>query len=306
MKVAILGSGFGLYGYLPAIVCGCGQQVLLPERYRGRLAGRADVAELADRVEWAPHEDAMLDAADALIIAQRPDDQVKWIGKSLRRPNIRRFLLEKPVAPTPAAALALLDEIRRRGAIVRIAYTFRYTQWARRLFSKYRDNDFDGPVEIEWLFRAHHYKINAQVWKRFASQGGGAIRFFGIHLIALLAEMGYEAASNSEVAADKADEVERWRATFTGPGLPDARIHIDSNAASERFAVGMGQEHLHLGDSFQDAPAHDRLDRRVSGLTALCREFLEGNEGVLPWYQNSIELWAKVENMTRQLSGPDS
>ena len=61
MRVAILGSGFGLYGYLPAIAVGCRQHVVLPERYRERMRLRADVGDLTDSVEWAASDDAMLE-----------------------------------------------------------------------------------------------------------------------------------------------------------------------------------------------------------------------------------------------------
>ena len=46
---AIRGSGFGLYGYLPALV-GCGRRVVLPERYRARFAERPELAPFANEV----------------------------------------------------------------------------------------------------------------------------------------------------------------------------------------------------------------------------------------------------------------
>jgi predicted dehydrogenase len=306
MKVAILGSGFGLYGYLPAIVFGCGEHVLLPERYRARLQNREDVAELVDSIGWVRDEAAMLDAADALVVTQRPYDQVRWVEDCLPRHNIGRLLLEKPIAQNPLIASALLHQVFRRGVIVRIGYTFRYTPWAQKLLCKSRNKNLEGPIEIEWLFRAHHYRTDAKNWKRFVSMGGGAIRFFGIHLIALLAEIGYMDPLISEIAVDRPDEAENWRAIFTGPGLPEARIYLNSNSAVELFSVQSDEVQFRHNDAFQEGPfqetvVDDKLDRRVGGLIMLCRDFLHSNDQMPAWYPASLELWAKVENVTKQL-----
>ena len=53
---AILGSGFGLYGYLPALVEGCEQPVVLPERYRARFDERSELARFAINVQWEDDE----------------------------------------------------------------------------------------------------------------------------------------------------------------------------------------------------------------------------------------------------------
>lgn len=304
MRVGILGSGFGLYGYLPAVVYGCGEQVLLPERYRSRLLGRADVGSLADRVEWIPNEAAMLDAADALIITQRPEDQVRWVSECLARANIKRLLLEKPLAPTPDLAASLLDQLLRCKKTVRIGYTFPYAPWAQELLSGFRTNGLRRPIELEWLFRAHHFRAGLQNWKRRVSAGGGVIRFFGIQLIALLSEIGYTGVAVSEVASELPDQAESWSATFTGLGRPEFRIKVDSNSAVELFAVHSELGSVRLSDPFQNSDPFEKaslsigLDRRVGILTELCQDLLQGDVGYPPWYDASIQLWAEVERAT--------
>jgi predicted dehydrogenase len=301
MKVAILGSGFGLYGYLPAVASGCGEQVLLPERYRAKLRDRRDVGHLADEVVWESNETAVLDAADAVIVTQRPSDQVRWVGDCLTRPNVKRILLEKPVATDPDTAAVLLDQLARHEKTVRIGYTFRYTPWGRELLAGKVVAE-RVPVEIDWLFRAHHYATNAQNWKRNVSTGGGAVRFFGIHLIALLAELGYVGVSGSEVASAYPDEAERWQATFEGHERSLCRVNVDSNSPTDLFSIRVGAKTIRLRDPFQEFPTDNGLDRRVSGLTELCRDFLHGDAGFPAWYRASVELWATVERLTRQMS----
>jgi len=45
--------------------------------------------------------------------------------------------------------------------------------------------------------KADHFKNNKDNWKRDHKQGGGPLRFYGIHLIAVLAELGYTSSRQS-------------------------------------------------------------------------------------------------------------
>jgi len=175
MKVAILGSGFGLYCYLPAIAVGCRQRVLLPERYRERLRRRADVGDLSESVEWARSDESMLQRAEGVVISQRPADQVDRVHDCLRRDNVGRLILEKPLAPDPAQASRLLEEIEYSQKRFCIGYIFRYTEWGRTLLTYGRS--VQGSIHMDCHFRAHHYAVDAKNWKRLVSSGGGALRF---------------------------------------------------------------------------------------------------------------------------------
>ena len=301
MTIGILGSGFGLYGYLPALVDGCGQEVLLPERYRHFLSGRTDVAHLADRIRWCPDETAVLDAADALVVARRPADQDALVNACLERSSIKRLLLEKPLAPRPELSTSLIQRIPASGRALRIGYTFRYAAWAKGLLVAREKGGLHEPVELVWHFQAHHVRTGAPTWKRQVSMGGGAIRFFGIHLIALLAELGYSGVAMSEVSSDRPDEADWWRATFTGPALPAFQIEVITDTLAACFSVRCGENAIRLPDPFADAPIAGEFDRRVAGLTELCLEFLHGQANLLPWYMPSVQLWSEVERVTKQV-----
>ena len=74
MNAAILGSGFGLYGYLPALqALGC--RVVLPLRYRSIIENRAELSGFAERIGWAADDTDAIDQADAVVVARRPADQ---------------------------------------------------------------------------------------------------------------------------------------------------------------------------------------------------------------------------------------
>ncbi|MET4262497.1 putative dehydrogenase [Bradyrhizobium sp. S3.12.5] len=301
MKVGILGSGFGLYGYLPAIIRGCGERVLLPERYRSRFLTRQDVVCLAENIEWLPDERTVLDAASAVIIARRPEDQVHLVDHCLARRNIRRLLLEKPLAPSPEAAGLLIRRISAAGLAFRIGYAFRYTPWFSLLLLAHSRDQLREPAKLRWRFRAHHHRTGAPIWKRQISQGGGAIRFFGIHLIAMLAELGYDVVLTSEVDSTYGGEADCWRATFIGPALPAFHIAVETNAPTDEFYVACGEVLIQLPDPLSSGIGSGRFDRRVASLSELCAEFLYSETRSLPWYQSSIELWSKVELLTRRV-----
>jgi len=306
-RIAILGSGFGLYGYLPAVLTGCGKQVILPERYRQRLDSRADVGHLVDRIEWAPDELSALDRADAVVMSQRPVDQMARVIHCLDRRNIAAMLLEKPLAPDPLRARRMLQELDDSNKRFRIGYTFRYTNWGRDLLSWKDARGADGILRVSWSFCASHYASDSRVWKRYSSAGGGALRFYGIHLIALLAEMGYDEAVMSVIATDLPDEAENWRAVIVGTGLPDCHLRLESRAAADRFSVhdeggGWPDLRVELTDPFAQSIANDMLDRRIDVLTQLCQDFFSGGEVSCPWYSRSVALWGKVEERTNYVS----
>jgi predicted dehydrogenase len=298
MKVGIVGSGFGLYGYLPAIVRGCGERVLLSERYRPRLLERQDVACLAGSIEWLRDETAVLDAATAVVIAKRPEDQVHLIDDCLARGHIERLLLEKPLAPSPEAAEPLIQRILAARKIFRIGYTFRYTRWFGELLSVLKKGSTSDPVKLRWRFRAHHHRTGIKTWKRHAAQGGGPIRFFGIHLIGLLAELGYDSVSASEISPVVGAEADCWRATFNGPALPAFDVEVETNAAADEFHLSCGELLIDLPDPFSTSSITGEFDRRVEALTELCSEFLYSEVQWLPWYQSSVRLWSEVESLT--------
>jgi predicted dehydrogenase len=302
VTVGILGSGFGLYGYLPAVL-GLGEHVVMPAHYREKLLSRADVRHLDRRVEWAAGGDEEIFAtATALIIAQRPADQVRAVQSALTATSIKRLLLEKPLAPSPEAAAGILDSLEKAGRSVRIGFTFNGTAWAEALAFWMAGASPGATLDIVWQFQAHHYMNAIQNWKRRVSEGGGALRYYGIQLIGLLAKLGYDAVLASELGSDAADDAARWTATVTGPGRPSCRLAVDSRNSEALFAI-TGEElacsafQLLLRDPFEDAPVEGARDRRVALLSRLCQSLLREPSGTPDWCRRSVDLWREAETL---------
>ncbi len=308
--IAILGSGFGLYGYLPALVGGCGQRVVLPESYRARFCERPELARFAGSVQWERDAATALDCAEGVVIALRPLDQNSWIDHCLEQVNIRRLVLEKPLADSPETAAVLSGGLDRSRKVVRMGYTFRYTPWGKQLKDSLRGEKESRAVSIQWRFLAYHFRHDLKNWKRFSVSGGGAIRFYGIQLIALLAEIGYRDVISSRSFGPSVNEVEKWTASFAGSRLPKCDILINTRAGSPHFYVELLAASslevdavlANLTDPFDpmgEACPQEGLDRRVPALTSLCCSLWEQSTEGHSWYEHTINLWRFVEENTQ-------
>ncbi|HEY8965363.1 MAG TPA: hypothetical protein VIM58_02895, partial [Candidatus Methylacidiphilales bacterium] len=238
-----------------------------------------------------------------VVLSRRPADQPALAAACLKRERIRTLVLEKPPAPTPAASRALLDALRASGRGFRIAFTFRHTGWGRSLLRDGEPRETDE-WRIDWLFQAHHYRHGLANWKRLHSLGGGALRFYGVHLVALLAEIGYRRVEASRFSGTEPDEVEKWEAVFSGEGLPRCRVRVDTRSDEALFRVaavsaqGTSREVCRMGEPFAGIaapPALRAFDPRAVLLSELCRDVLDGDGIGCGWYESALALWAGAE-----------
>lgn len=299
----ILGSGFGLYGWLPALLdCGA-RPIVLPQRYRPALAARPELAALAAQVEWLADEEAVLDRAALLALAVRPQDQQMRVAQSLQRPGITALILEKPLAPTPGESLALHDALRAAGRRFEVGYTLAHTRWAQVLRQSVADAGAAGTLDIRWTFLAHHYRCDLHNWKRSHAAGGGALRFYGIQLLALLALAGYRTIDFSQTRGLDPDDCRSWNARLSAPGLPGCSVALDSGAHLSQFTLKLAggrapPVHICQADPFDGpAPAPGTADRRIGVLAQICSLAGQQADSTAGWYGDTLELWAHAERM---------
>jgi len=306
---AIAGSGFGLYGYLPALASGCAERIVLPDRYRPVFSRRPELAGYADRVEWAAGAEAALSKANGVVIALRPEDQAAHVDRCLEHSNIRQFVLEKPLACTPNAAAALLKRLVESGVEFRIGHNFRFTSWGVE-FGSFAAVPMGGTVHVSWRFLAHHQRNGLETWKRDPGTGGGALRYYGIHLIALLAHIGYREVLRSHTEGPGERDVVFWEACFRGPSLCDCVVQVDSQAETSKFTVFRTNAAQHIetlvdiGDPYdQEDPLTSQPlgDRRVPLLVRFLQEPLDPGASNFRT-QSTIRLWAAVEKANQQVS----
>ncbi len=292
MRVTILGGGFGLYGYLPALLQSCQATVILPTRYQEHFKARDDIRSLSHKIEWLDDQETILSLCDAVVFALPPEQQFKWVQKSLAHKNISHLFLEKPLASTPQLGHALLDQLESSGKKFRIGFNFRYTDWGKALL-----NNTHPIHRIQWHFRAHHYANNIQTWKRSHTTGGGALRFYGIHLIALLAEAGYCNVNLSRIQAKQTDEVENWQAELTGANLPVCQLSVHTNSDDTRFLVANNSGSLYADlQPFQvQKNTNDIMDKRIPYLVEGLLDLFQKENAYYPWYRQANLLWSNIE-----------
>lgn len=304
MVTTIIGSGFGLYGYLPALIEKWEQKIILPFRYQSKLLARSELASYFSEIDWVCDERAALHLADTVVLAIRPADQFYWVMESLNQSNIKRLLLEKPLAESPDRAKELFNNLLISQKTFRIGYIFRHNAWARQFSLNLARNINSGAVRIIWCFRAHHFRNNLQNWKRYADSGGGAIRFYAIHLLALLAEIGYRDVISSQLGGScRLNQIERWRGVFSGVSLPPCEVIVDSNSNKTSFLVERNDPgalpliFADLKDPFDlgDDAKKSHLDQRVSLLADACGSIWEDSTMEYEWYEAALDLWSCVE-----------
>lgn len=296
MKIGILGGGFGLYGYLPALSAMSGIEVNLPVRYQNIIKTRSDINYLYDRINWFEDDNALLEASQGIVIATPPIQQNEIAKNCLKHRNITHMFLEKPLASSPLLSEELLTALINSKKQFRLGYNFRLTDWGQSLL-----NHGAGIDSITWKFKAHHYAHQLHTWKREHAQGGGALRFYGIHIIALLAELGYQDVLKSNLSLQDENEVGAWTAEFVGLNLTPCKIIVNSNCNETQFLVahgdGFSTYRLHPFESL--LTTNEKVqDQRIPVLISGLNDLLCSKQQYLDWYVSANTLWKNIEKRT--------
>ncbi|WP_148713953.1 hypothetical protein [Chitinolyticbacter meiyuanensis] len=300
-RFAVIGSGFGLYGYLPALLRLGSGPVLLPEKYRPILLARDELRPFDSRVHWQPSIEAALARADGVVLAVPPAAQVEWLPAVLHADQLRRVVLEKPLAPSPEIAVRTLADLACCERKIRVGYTFLYADWYPLLLGL-----CVRPlrrVMLRWHFMADHIVKNKEIWKRHHALGGGVVRFYGIHLLAVLASLDYARVSQSRLAKSGEGQALGWQATFAGAARPEFEVEVLINVPVSEFSIavvdelGQTQRVYAAASPFEGAVSSDGQDKRVTVLERLLGSFDSDDAGYVSLYRQTHALWANAEQL---------
>lgn len=295
-----MGGGFGLYGYLPAILESSHSRVLLPENYRQKVESRPDIAVYSKKIEWLPTLEDALREAKFLAIAVPPFFQERVVKWALSFPGIEAIFLEKPLAPDPLTSVELLDSISAAKKRLRIGYTFLLTEWYQQLKA-----DLSRPhsrLRISWLFTANHFQSNQGSWKRSHRLGGGVLRFYGVHLLATLASLGYETAVTKMLHGHSDDEPAIWEAVFFGRGLPPCDVVVSSMSEQTEFGIQLVKANevpsfqFSATSPFGVPSIGSAPDGRVPVLMKLLQSLNADDEKYTDVYRATNNLWSRAES----------
>ena len=240
-------------------------------------------------IDWA-EDVAEIYSAENLIVAVSPQAQSEIL---LAAPisKLNRLVLEKPLAVLPTLADEVLDRAFFLANRVRVGFTLCHTQWSEGFLAALRAG---GEFRLCWRFQAHHFRVGLDTWKAQHKSGGGALRFYGIHLLAL-----FESVAPCEVleSTTSNSDVSNWRAVFSIGTRAIVRVEIDSNHESNIFQIVRepGVAIVDLIDPFSTGEKDTIEDVRLQPLMNLLCTFRKPEIWYKDLYRRVIALWASTE-----------
>ncbi len=181
MKVGIIGSGFGLYGLLPAfnsipdvkVVAICGKK-------SERLLTYCKSIQLT-KVYTNWEEMLEKEQLDAVAIAVVPSAQYKIVKVAIKK-GIHIFA-EKPLTSKYEEAKELLLLATKKKLTTTVDFIFpEIEEWqkAKELLDKKVYGELKH-ISVNWDFLSYDIKNKVSSWKTDLKEGGGVLSFYGSH-----------------------------------------------------------------------------------------------------------------------------
>jgi len=291
----ILGSGFGLYGYLQALLA-LGKYVYLPVSYKNKLLGISSNQTTNKYILWTGEDEkTILKKSNNIIFSRPPHIQSMQIEENLNLIKKKRLYLEKPLAADPKKSKTLLKLLEHKRVNYSIGYLFLYSDWFRRIEkTKFKK------IFIEWTFHADHFKNNKLTWKRDHALGGGALRFYGIHLIALLAKLDMYVI-NSNLRKENSVYVKIWEASFMNKNYEEVLLKVNTDSLETKFIVNLIDldcKKINIVNSSSPFSINTLYnDIRVNNLK-LYLEDIDSPFQKHEYFTKVVDLWDEIEDMS--------
>lgn len=184
MNTLILGSGFGLYGYLPAVEV-VSKKIFLEYKYKNKLQNLKISKKIFNKIYWYKNESNIIDKINVAVIAYPPILQSKKIKQLFKNKKLVRYLfLEKPIDKNPIAARKLIKFLIKNKVKFSFGFIFKYLAWSKLINKKKNLKN----IKIIWNIKK---KNASNSWKYKSKFGGGLIRYYGIHFLKLFSENNF-------------------------------------------------------------------------------------------------------------------
>ncbi len=258
LRVGIIGSGFGLYGLLPAFyslkncsitaVCANNPERLSKYCYPLGLKNTyTDWRKMLDK-----------EKIDALAIAVAPSAQYT-IAKTAIQKGVHVFA-EKPLADTYKHAKTLYDLALKHKVTHAVDFIFpEIHEWM--IVKNLLENNKYGKlkhISVNWDFLSHDIKYGISSWKTDALKGGGALSFYFSHSLYYLE---YFAGEIEDVKSNLSYSEKSVNGAEVGVDLLLLfKNNVDGSAHFSCNTIGLNRHHL----VFQCEKASIILDNKNS------------------------------------------
>lgn len=182
IKVAIMGSGFGLYGLLSAFnkIEGCEVQSICADNHERLKNYWKDKNPDKIYTDWKQMLEK--EKPDAVAIAVIPKHQFE-IAKYALINKIAVFA-EKPLTTSVETSLQLCRLAKEKNLPNMVDFIFpEIPEWveAKKIISRGAIGKIIA-MDVDWSFLSYDLKNNIDSWKTDVGQGGGALSFFFSHV----------------------------------------------------------------------------------------------------------------------------
>ena len=180
-KVAIVGSGFGMYGLLPAFsrIKGC-KVVSICGKNSERMLNYCKKLGLNRYTDW--REMLQKEKPDAVAIAVIPSHQYEIARYALE--NGMAVFAEKPLTTSFDTSLELNKLAKKKRMLNMLDFLFpEIPEW--HAAKKAIENGLIGEilkVNVDWTFLSYDLMNHIKSWKTDVKQGGGALSFYFSHV----------------------------------------------------------------------------------------------------------------------------
>lgn len=295
MNFHIFGKGFGLYGYLPAIIKGKFNKIFVSKKYYSFIKRRKDLKKYIKYLEFVKNH--FYKKNDFVIIAKRPSDQSKLI-KRINNKSLH-FFLEKPLGINYIKSKELLKFLVEKKINFSIAYLFLYTTWFSKLQSIVRSQDIKQ-IYLEWNF---HSVNSSKHWKNKINNGGGLINFYGIHVIALMAYLKFLNCSKSFIK--KNNNLENiWYAEFKNKTKIKFIVKINMRSLKNCFYISYLRKQnsnrfikIYKNSNPFGKERTNLIDHRVKTLKKYLTNPMKFKRR--GFYLNTLNLWKNVSKLNK-------
>ena len=181
VKVGIVGSGFGLYGLLPAFnsIAGCKVTSICGKKTERLVSYCRNISLEQIYTDW--QEMLEKEKLDAIAVAVPPIAQYQ-IAKAAINKGLHIFA-EKPLAANYRQAKELLDLARKKKINHVIDFIFpEIEEWKK--VKELLDQKTLGKLKqvyVNWDFLSYDIKNKKSSWKTDVALGGGALSFYFSH-----------------------------------------------------------------------------------------------------------------------------
>lgn len=287
MNTLILGSGFGLYGYLPAAYK-LSNKIYLQEHYKKKFLSRYELSKFESKIVWFKNLDNILNYLKIIIIARRPSDQFNTLNKILKkRNNITHFFLEKPIAPNPRQSLMLINMLKKNRKKYNFGFIFKYLAWYK-LIKKKISNKNRNIFFFHWKIKINK-KNKLTSWKYANIKGGGIVRYYGIHFIKLFSDLNFFEIKYNKILKDY------WEILILDKRQNTIRLIIEYSKV-DRFIYKYNRSKKYEFDNpFKSKINHKLVDPRCFYLKKYISENLINYNNNYKNEIKFIKLWKKVE-----------